>query len=271
MATARKKAGPPETPLEAFEGTKQERLQALYNKWYGCTRCNLGELRNCQGSQEIVFGEGNPDAHVLIVGEAPGAEEEATSIPFRGKSGQLLNQILATVSTDPEVIQRYTEYCAVSHGTRNSNKVEEFTDFMVAKRGEEYFITNVVACRPPENIQPVKTQVDACWERLWNIIYIVDPLLIIAAGNSALAAVMRKVSTKITAMRGKIYDVSYDGRVGPVTYPVLPVFHPSYLLRQADWKDKGGAWSKTLEDFRKAARTVDFLRYQYYGTPMPRR
>ena len=259
-------------PLESFPGTKKDQLQALYDQWYGCTKCDLGELRNCEGHQEIVFGQGSPEAPVLIIGEAPGEEEENTSLPFVGKSGQLLNQLIATTSGDPEVIERFNEYCGKSHGTKSQDRINEFHDWMFEWRWRDFFITNAVACRPPENATPVKTQINACWERLRNIIFIVDPLIIIAAGNSALGTVLRKASAKITAMRGKLYDVDFEGRVGPVTYPVIPIFHPSYLLRQSDFRMKGGAWEKTVEDFRKAMRVVDVLQYQHKGIqPPPRR
>lgn len=262
---------PPPNILENFQGTKQERLQQLYSKWYGCLKCPLGELRACEGNQDIVFGHGNPDAHILIVGEAPGEEEEATGIPFVGKAGQLLNQILAFTSADPEIRQAQEDYTKSSHSNYNQKKIRSYHEYIEEWRFNEFFLTNAVACRPPENATPTTDQIKQCWDRLWNIIYIVDPWLIVACGNSALAAVMRKVQVKITAARGRIYDVEFDGHVGPVTYPVIPVFHPSYLLRKADWKVPGGDYEKTVKDWRMALKAVDFLRHSNLGIPIPTR
>ena len=262
---------PPPNTLELFKGTKAEQLHQLYDKWYGCQKCPLGELRACDGKQDIVFGEGNPDANILIVGEAPGEEEENTGVPFVGKSGQLLNQILAFTSADPEIRQAQESYSKVSHSDFNAKKIRSFHTIVEEWRNKEFFLTNAVACRPPENATPTSEQIKACWDRLWNIIYIVDPWLIIACGNSALAAVMRKAQVKISTARGHLYDVEYQGHVGPVLYPVLPIFHPSYLLRKADWQVPGGDYAKTIKDMRIGLKAVDFLRNQYLGIPAPQR
>jgi len=262
---------PPPNVLETFQGTKQERLEQLYDKWYGCTKCPLGKLRACDGRKDIVFGEGNPDANILIIGEAPGEEEEGTGVPFVGKAGQLLNQILAITSADPEIREAHAAYSKISHSEFNMKKIRAFHTMIEEWRHQEFFLTNAVACRPPENATPTSEHVKACWDRLWNIIYIVDPWLILACGNSALSAVMRKVQVKITAARGHIYDVEYPGHVGPVTYPVLPIFHPSYLLRKADWKEPEGDYAKTIKDMRTALASVDFLRNSYLNIPIPRR
>ena len=262
---------PPPDVIEKFAGTKDQQLQQLYSKWYGCKRCPLGDLRDCEGPRDLVFAHGNANAHILIVGEAPGEEEEASGIPFVGKSGQLLNQILAFTSDDPEIRAAQEDYSKMSHSKYNSNKIRGFHEYVEEWRSKEFFITNAVACRPPENATPTAENIKQCWDRLWNIIYIVDPLLIVACGNSALAALMRKVQVKITAARGRIYDVEFPGHVGPLTYPVVPVFHPSYLLRKADFKVEGGDYEKTVKDWRMALRAVDFLRQAHFGTPLPKR
>jgi uracil-DNA glycosylase len=261
------------TPLLYSQGTKQERLQELYNQWFDCKRCDLCTFKADPTKPDIVFGEGNPETcDILVVGEAPGEEEEASSIPFVGNSGQLLNQVLAITSDDTQIREFHADYVKQPKtGSRGEAAKEHFHKQMVEWRYNRFFITNAVGCRPPENRTPTPDEMKACWERLWNIIYIIDPLAIIACGNSALAAVMQKAQVKITQMRGNIYDVEYTGRLGKVTYPVVPTFHPSYLLRKADWKVKGGDWDKTVEDWRKALRVVDWLRNKHYGTPIPQR
>src|SRR3990172_8218474 len=89
--------------LGNFTGTKKDQLHQNFDQWYACRRCTLGDDRHDAGSEDIVYGEGNQNAEVLIIGEAPGEEEEQTGVPFVGKSGHLLNQILAVTSINEEI------------------------------------------------------------------------------------------------------------------------------------------------------------------------
>lgn len=264
--------------LKQYTGSKTEQLIQLRSEWYGCKRCALGEIREMESAEvhpysgnklDIVFGDGNPDADIMIVGEAPGEEETLHEIPFIGPSGKLLNQLLARTSADPEVKSLLKEYNSEKRHTPEST--DAFTVRMVEWRQKNFFITNAVGCRPPENRTPIPPEVEACWERLWNIIYIVDPILIIACGNSALAALSRKRVAKITKERGTVYDMTYEGRIGTLTYPVVPIFHPSYLIRKADWNVKNGDWDKTVKDLQNSMSYVDQVRYRHYGTPIPNR
>ena len=265
--------------LKLYQGSKFEQMSSLYGDWKGCNKCQLADLMKMEVSSmcapgeepstDIVFGDGNPEADILIVGEAPGEEEVKNSIPFIGPSGNLLNQLLAMTSSDESVKKRLKQYNSERRHTEQSTI--KFSMDMIEWRQKEFFITNAVACRPPDNRTPIPPEISACWERLWNIIYIVDPMIIIACGNSAVAATTRRKNAKITRERGNLYDVVFDGRLGPVTYPVMPVFHPSYLLRKADWNTPGGDWEKTVEDFRRALGIVDRLRFMNYGTPIPDR
>lgn len=256
--------------LFTFPGpTKQDQLEQLYEQWFNCQRCFLGQLLRTHGeNQDLVFCEGNPDADVMIIGEAPGEQEEATHLPFVGPAGQLLNILLADVSDDPEVQELNRWFDGVNHNNENS---EHYQEQVHTWRKTEFFITNVVSCRPPENRTPNTIELKACWERLFNMIYIVDPLLIIVCENTALSAVTRQRSAQITRARGQIFDVAFEGKVGKLVYPVMPILHPSFLGRVADWKLKDGYWAKTREDLRKAMRLVDFLRHQYFNTPIPQR
>jgi uracil-DNA glycosylase len=267
--TRKKKEEAPLNLLDA-EGTKKEKLLALYDQWYGCRRCGLCDFRrNPDGTmlEDIVFGEGNPDAPVLIIGEGPGAEEEATGLPFVGPAGQMMNQLLAYTSDDPEIQELAKWYSKTSHTKANEDK---FHAKVFEWRKENFFITNVVSCRPPDNRAPLPAEVKACFERLYNIIYIVDPMLIITVGKTALEALTKKTA-EITKKRGSLFEVEIPGRVTPVRYPVVPVLHPSYLLRVADWKMEGGWYDKTVDDLMKAMKHVDWLKERNYGTPMPGR
>ena len=260
-----------ENPLKLynFPGvTKKEKLAQLFDMWFACQRCPLGVAKHILGNDNIVFFSGNPDAHVLIVGEAPGDEEVKESEAFIGKSGQLLNMLLASVSDDPEIQALWETY---HNGKRSKEATDVFRDKIEEWRNVEFAITNVISCQPPENRQPNLPEMKACWERLLNIIYIVDPLLIIACGGTALMAVTRKLSAQITKSRGQMFTANYYGKAQEVHYPVVPILHPSYLGRVADFSNPDGLYEKTRKDIRMAMRVVDFLRYNYYGTPIPKR
>lgn len=261
--------------LRQFKGTKLEQLQALYSEWSGCKKCNLSMFRDAQNNAisgntlDIVFGDGNPDSRILILGEAPGEEEESSQIPFIGRAGQLLNQILAITSADPEIKKMYHSYNTKKHRTKSDE--ENFTHQMVNWRKNNYFITDVVSCRPPENRPPSHSEMDICWERLWNIVYIVDPIVIIACGNSALSSMLKKRKTVITSYRSEVYDCKFSGRICDIKYPVIPTYHPTHLLRKADWNTKGGDWDKTLLDWRSALTLYDQFMEINHNIPIPDR
>lgn len=258
-------------PLKLYQGTKGERLRQLYdNDWYGCQRCVLHTFRTDGDGKpypDIVFGDGNPDAKIMIIGEAPGAEEDVSGIPFVGNSGQLLNQILAAVSDDAGIQELFRWF---NRGRHSKDDVNHFHEKMLEWRRHEFFITNVVACRPPDNRTPTHPEVKACWERLYNTIYIVDPWFIITLGRPAIEALVHK-QIEVTKLRGTIFDVEIPGQRVPYKIPTMACLHPSYLLRQADWKSKTGTFMKTVRDFMNALRFVDGLKAQHLGVPLPQR
>lgn len=252
------------TPLPVFQGDKKEQLQQLYSLWYGCAKCILVETRE---GQDIVFGEGNPDAKIMIIGEGPGEEEERTGIPFVGPSGHLLNQMLALVSDNDSIKELSTWF---DKAARTKANVAKFHEEVIKWRNDEFFITNVVSCRPPENRSPTNPEVKACFDRLRMMVHIVDPMLIISVGKTALEALLHRQS-EITTKRGQLHEIEIHGRMGKVKYPVMPILHPSYLLRKADWKNRDGDYVKTTKDLYKAVRLKDELMLHYYGVPIPER
>lgn len=257
-------------PLQTFSGSKMEQLKQLYDQWYGCKRCQLSTFRlDADGTpgDDIVLGDGNPDAKIMIIGEAPGEEEQNSGVPFVGPSGRLLNQILSAVSDDVGIQELVRWY---NTGRRAPSDTEHFHAEVFKWRQHEFYITNIVACRPPDNRLPTKPEIEACWERLYNLIYIVDPWFIITSGKAAIEALVRKV-IEITKLRGSIFDVDLPGRVAPYKIPVMATLHPSFLLRTADWKLKNGMFMKTVKDFLAAMRFVDELAFRNLGTPIPRR
>lgn len=167
-----------------------EEIEAL---WAKCTRCDLHKERN-----KVVIGNGNCKATVLLIGEAPGKEEDAAGIPFVGQSGDLL---------------RYTV-----------EKVLNLT-------WEDLFITNIVGCRPPENRNPTPDEIACCWPRVAQIIYTIDPIIIVTLGAVPMRAMIRGKSRSITEARGEIVPVSFKGRYIDYSIAVLPTFHPAYALR----------------------------------------
>lgn len=252
------------TPLPVLGGNKAEQLQQLYGLWYGCAKCMLVDTRE---GQDIVFGEGNPNARIMIIGEAPGEEEERSGIPFVGPSGHLLNQMLALITDNPEVRELSAWF---DKAPRSKANVAKFHEGVLKWRNDEFFITNVVACRPPENRSPSNPEVKACFDRLRMMIYTVDPMVIISVGKTALEALLHRQS-EITTKRGQLHEIEINGRVGKVKYPVMPILHPSYLLRKADWKNKDGDYVKTTKDLYKAVRLKDELMLHYHGIPIPER
>lgn len=253
-------------PLPVLQGnTATDKLTLLYEQWKDCQKC---DLHNFRAGNNIVFGEGNPESKLLIVGEGPGAEEEESGMPFMGNSGKLLNQMLSRVSDNPEIQELAKWYAKVPHSKGNE---EKFHAAINKWREEEFFITNVVACRPPDNRPPTPDEAEACWERLYNIIYTIDPWVIVAVGKTALQALLHKKQVEITKYRGQVFDAEYDGRIGKMKYTIIPIFHPSYLLRKADWKIKGGDSEKTQKDLYTIMRIYDRMREQYLGIPVPQR
>ena len=165
-------------------GGKPATLEAVRQELGDCTRCKLHK-----GRKSIVFGEGDPKAAVVFVGEGPGFEEDQQGRPFVGAAGQLLTDI-------------------IEKG-------------MKLKR-EDVYICNIVKCRPPNNRNPEPDEVAACIGFVKQQIASINPQVIVTLGN---VPTQNLLGTKdgITRMRGKWQE--YQG------IPVMPTFHPSYLLR----------------------------------------
>lgn len=143
---------------------KQQLLDALYEPYKKCLLCPLGFL----GRTTVVFGEGNPDADILFIGEAPGKDEDIQGRPFVGRSGQLLNRALGLVG-----IQR-----------------------------SDVYITNIVKCRPPQNRAPLPDEAGTCMNLfLSNQIKIIRPRVICTLGSIALSNLLGK-PVSITKIRG---------------------------------------------------------------------
>jgi len=217
---------------------KLEVLNQVHYQWSSCKSCGL-----CETRKNVVFGYGNPDAKILLVGEAPGANEDESGTPFIGNAGHLLDEYLAQVSANETVIKMFANGCSP----------EELRRELLS----EYYYTNIVACRPPENRDPTPKEVEACRSRLMSIIYVVDPALIIAVGGIATSALVGKKKIAITSARGELFDIEIQGHYTTYKKPVLAILHTSFLLRQNDFKQPGGYGQKTYHDLLRAHHIMD--------------
>jgi len=148
-------------------GNKESAMALLREEIGDCRRCKLSQKRT-----HIVFGEGNPDARLMFIGEAPGREEDVQARPFVGEAGMLLTRLI---------------------------------EKMGLKR-EDVYIANIVKCRPPMNRDPEKDEIQQCREFLERQIDIIRPDIIMSLGRIAASTLMGNERLKITAIRGKIFD-----------------------------------------------------------------
>jgi len=239
---------------------KNQQLRALQHAWAGCKACSLCEERN-----NVVFGAGNPNAQVLVIGEAPGENEDRHGLPFVGQAGQILHQFLGDVSARQDVIQAYTE---VTTKKQSETAIHQAKGRLLDLLLSEFYFTNIVMCRPPENRDPIPKESAACRPRLLEQIYIVDPIFIVAAGRIAAEALIGK-KVSITQSRGEMMDLPFEGRGVSYRYPVMPVLHPSYIMRRNDYKQAGGEAEKTRDDFLRVMRLIDEFNVHHYGMPRP--
>jgi DNA polymerase len=163
-----------------------------------CERCGL-----CRSRQQTVFGSGSPTAPWLIVGEAPGAEEDLRGEPFVGQAGRLLDAMLAAIGLD---------------------------------RARDVFITNVLKCRPPGNRNPEPDEVARCAPFLRRQIELLAPTGILVMGRFAAQALL-ETDASVAGLRNRVHRYP----VGGAELPLVVTYHPAYLLRNP--ADKGKAWA----------------------------
>ena len=169
--------------MDDLKSLSYQEVEALAQK---CTKCPLSKTR-----KKVVFGVGPVPCDLMLIGEAPGADEDEQGLPFVGKAGQLLTQILAAIDI---------------------------------KRPEDIYITNIVKCRPPGNRVPEAPEIKACFPYLEAQIYHVKPKIILLAGSPATKTVL-KIDEPMSKVRGQWF------KVPETEISAMPIFHPSYLLR----------------------------------------
>lgn len=173
-----------------------------------CTKCGLATTRT-----NVVFSRGNPDAKLVFVGEAPGADEDEQGLPFVGRAGQLLDRMIGAMGLDP---------------------------------AKDVYVANIIKCRPPGNRKPEPIEVETCIPYLHEQIAALDPKVIVALGNTAVAALLN-TKLGITKVRGQWK--LYRGKI-----QVMPTYHPSYLLRPSAQQIE--AKKQTWEDLQAVMKEL---------------
>ena len=188
-------------------GPPDDSLERIIADIGDCRRCRLSEGRN-----KIVFGSGNGQSKLVFVGEGPGADEDAQGLPFVGRAGQLLTQMI--------------------EGTARKEGIPLVRS--------DVYICNVVKCRPPENRNPLPDEMELCGQFLFRQLSVIRPKAICALGSIAVKAVL---GTKegVSRLRGRWHawrDI-----------PVMVTYHPSYLLRPYNQDAKREAWEDLKKVF----------------------
>jgi uracil-DNA glycosylase len=183
---------PVPVPVQLYS---QETLAAIREDLGDCTRCKLHTL----GRQQIVFGVGNPNADLMFVGEAPGADEDIQGEPFVGRAGQLLTKIIEAIGL----------------------------------RREDVYIANVIKCRPPGNRNPEPDEVEQCEPFLFRQIASIKPKVIVALGKFAAQSLLR-TNEPITRLRGREYKFR-DAILMPTYHPAYLLRTPS--AKREVWED----------------------------------
>jgi DNA polymerase len=178
-----------------FSRSPADALAAVRLDIGDCTRCKLHTL----GRTQIVFGIGNPDADLMFVGEAPGADEDVQGIPFVGRAGQLLTKIIEAIDL----------------------------------KREDVYIANVIKCRPPGNRNPDPDEVETCEPFLFRQIDIIKPKVIVALGKFAAQALLRTLDP-ISRLRGRVFN--YRGaKLVPTFHPAYLLRNPA--SKREVWED----------------------------------
>jgi DNA polymerase len=195
------------SPLEFPHQDKAGALEELKQQAQACGECALYKSR-----RNLVFGEGSPQASLMFIGEAPGMEEDIQGRPFVGKAGALLTRIIEAIGL----------------------------------KREDVYIANCLKCRPPQNRNPLPSEVIACREFLLKQIEIIRPKVICCLGKFA-AQTLLMTDEPISRLRGKFYELG-DTKV-------MPTFHPAYLLRNPN--DKRLVWEdmKRIRDHLQRSKS----------------
>ena len=179
---------------------KASELEKMAEEVRQCHNCDLGSLRT-----NAVPGEGNPDARIMFIGEAPGGDEDVQGRPFVGRAGQLLDKIIAAC------------------GLKRS----------------DIFIGNILKCRPPENRDPRAEEIISCLPYLQKQIEIIEPEIIVALGAHA-AKTLLNTTKSIGQLRGQFHE--YYAGIGRPPIKLMATYHTAYLLRSYTPENRRRVW-----------------------------
>lgn len=185
-------------------------LTEIQKEVSNCTKCELHKTR-----KQTVFARGNPEAKLMIVGEAPGADEDEQGFPFVGKAGQLLDKTLLDLKVDLD---------------------------------NDIYVCNILKCRPPDNRKPTDEECGSCFPYLEQQIKLINPKVMVALGATAMDNLIN-TTLGITKMRGKI--------VKALGTQIIPVFHPSYVLRNGGYNSNSETFNLFKQDLQLAITEKD--------------
>lgn len=260
-------------------------LQVLKETWEDCTKCSLG-VRRKEVKGQFVFGEGAARG-IMLIGEGPGIDEEASGKPFVGRSGEILKAVIDKLGL--------TNLCYITNTVACRSCAEAFnSEGQPILKYERLFgeVRHLVRDEPPTPMQ-----IAACLPRLYEEIYLVDPVLIVTLGAEAAKAIISERSFSILNERGKAREIRIPGAwslpdltnkkkvwlrkakgeyVMPtvqneVRYLMLPTLHPAYVLRRVEDRSFKNPMDTFLQDMREAAAIYDRYMLETYGSTTPER
>ena len=191
------------TPQEASD--MKQSLEAIATEVKACRKCEIANSR-----LNAVPGQGNPQARLMFVGEAPGADEDQKGLAFIGRAGKLLTDIIIAMGLSRE----------------------------------EVFIGNILKCRPPGNRDPKLDEIDNCWPYLKQQLEIIQPEVIVALGAHA-ARTLLDTKEAIGKLRGRFHEYRYSDEVEPAK--LMPTYHPAYLLRNYSYDNRKRVWEDMMK------------------------
>ena len=190
--------------------TKKQEMQKTTNLVINCRKCSLWKTRN-----HPVVGDGSLDAKIMFIGEAPGRNEDLQGKPFVGKAGKILDELLESINL----------------------------------KREDVYIGNILKCRPPNNRNPMKSEIETCTGYLDRQLEIIQPKVICPLGNFACSFIFEKFglkTEKISGLHGRIFQT--NTLFGKIT--IIPLFHPAVATYNPNTK------TVLLEDFQIVKKTI---------------
>lgn len=211
---ARLTPAPPPIELDP-DDTKPDALQKLREALAQDQRV----LAKLMPGTQLVFGEGNPDAEIMFIGEGAGADEARTGRPFVGRAGQLLDNMIKAMGLSRD----------------------------------EVYITNCVHFQPPGNRTPQPDEIDLGWPYMIGQVQVVKPKVIVAVGGTSAKALLN-TNTGITRLRGRWHDFDAVQTADVKSIPLMPTFHPAFLLRSYTRENRAKVWADLVEVLKRLGK-----------------